>query len=422
MIDSEPNFFKDPEVIEDPHAYFAAMRARSPVCREGYFGTLMVTGFDAVSQVLNTRDGTYSSAFSIVGPIPPLPFQPESGRVADQLEAVRASLPWAAHIVCFDGERHAAARTLLMNLLTPMRIKANGDYLRQLSDQLIDQFIDSGYCDVMPQYAHATTTYAISDLMGIPEADRAELLTLIGAPPSQIEGDAIHKAGPDPLVFLKERFDAYLTERRSSPRFDLMSELVHSRFHDGSEPDFELLSNLARFLFAAGQDTTSRLIAMAIRVLAEQPALQDRLRREPERIGDFVEEVLRYDGPVKVGYRLAVRDTSIGDTPVPAGSLLTVCLSAASRDPAQFPDPASIDIDRKALRSHLGFSRGPHTCVGATLGRLEASIALERLLHRVRNIRIDEAYHGSDAERHFRYEPTYTFRSLADLHVRFDPA
>src|SRR5207302_7754571 len=121
----------------------------------------------------------------------------------------------------------------------------------------------------------------ISDLMGIPEEDRAILLELIGAPPSQLEGDAPQKIGPDPLTAMKERFDGYLRERLANPKADLMSELVHSRLRDGTAPDFEMISGLARFLFGAGQDTTSRLIAMGVRILGDDPALQERLRGDP---------------------------------------------------------------------------------------------------------------------------------------------
>jgi cytochrome P450 len=230
------------------------------------------------------------------------------------------------------------------------------------------------------------------------------------------------KVGPDPLAAMKPLFDRYLTERQVNPVGDLMSELVHAKFKDGSSPDFGMLSNLARFLFGAGQDTTSRLIAMAVLVLGERPDLQDRLRAEPNRIADFIEEVLRFDGPVKVAYRLATADTRVGDFEIPAGTIATVCLNAASNDPGRFAHPGNFDIDRPGLRDHMGFSKGPHGCLGAPLGRMESRIAVEHLLARVRNIRISEKHHGPAGARAYNFEPTYTFRSLADLYIEFDPA
>lgn len=417
----EADFYSDPAIIADSRGYFDEMRARGPIVRESFKNTLIVTGYDEAMEILVNKDGVFSNACSVVGPIPGLPFEPHGPDITEQLEASRNALPWADHLVCFDGRKHAEHRLLLGNLLTYKRLKQNEEYLHGLSDMLIDRFIGKGKCDIMPEFAHATTVYAISDLMGIPMEDRPLLLEQIGAPPSQLAGDAPIKVGPDPLVAMKPLFDGYLADRQANPRGDLMTELVQARFKDGSSPDFDTLSNLARFLFGAGQDTTSRLIAMAVLILGEHPDLQERLRSEPGRIPDFLEEVLRYDGPVKVAYRLATVDTRIGDFEIPAGTVATVCLSAASNDPGRFADPEVFDIDRPGVRDHMGFSKGPHGCLGAPLGRMEARIAIEHLLARVRDIRISEEHHGPAGARDYRFEPTYTFRSLSDLYVEFTP-
>lgn len=422
MSFQEPDFFSDPKVIIDPYTYFDLKRKQGPVALEPYHNTLMVTGYDAVQEVLRASDDRFSSAASVVGPVPPLPFTPEGDDISELIEAHRYEMPWGQHIVCFDGQRHTDYRGLMAGILNPRRIKQNEEYLYGLANRLLDELLDKGKCNIVPEFAHAATTYAISDLMGIPVPDRAELLELIGAPPSQLEGDAVHKIGPDPLVFLKPRFEGYLRERQQNPGTDLMSEMATATKRDGSPPDFDTLARLACFLFGAGQDTTSRLIAMGIKILAEDKALQDRLRREPADIPKFIEEILRYDAPVKVAYRLARRHTTVAGIDVPAGTLLTVCLNAASNDPAHFDNPHEFDIDRSNNRDHIGFSKGRHTCIGAPLGRLESRIAIERFLARTSDISIDEEHHGGESNRHYRFEPTYTFRSLADLHVIFTPA
>ena len=419
---TEQDFFSDTDVIADPREYFDRMRAKSPVMRESYHNTLIVTGYDEALEILSNNSGIFSSARSVVGPIPPLPFTPEGPDIREQLEAHRGEMPWADHLACFDGRKHAEHRAILGGLLTHKRIKQNQDYLNGLANQLIDRFIDKRAINLVSEYAHAVTTYAISDLLGIPAGDRAELLELIGAPPSQIDGDAVHRVGPDPLIFLKPRFDQYLRDRLAEPRDDLLSELVHARFKSGAQPDFDALSNLARFLFGAGQDTTARLIAMAVLVLAERPELQETLRDEPGRIAEFIEETLRYDAPVKVAYRLALQDTKIGAIDVPAGTILTICLNAASNDPRRFAEPGRFNMDRPGVRDHMAFSRGLHGCIGAPLGRMEARIAIEHLLKRTRDIRLSEAQHGPAGNRRYRFEPTYSFRSLADLYIEFTPA
>jgi cytochrome P450 len=422
MADTEPDFFTDPKVIDDPKGYFEQMRSKCPVMRERYHGSLMVTGYDEVMEILARKDDVFSSAVSVLGPLPPLPFKPEGDDIREQLEAHRENLPWASHLACLDGKKHAERRALLTALITYKRLKANEDYLKGLADQLIDGFIGNRHCNAARDYAHAAATYAISGLMGIPEGDRAELVNLLGAPPSQVDGDAAHRIGSDPLIFLKDRFDGYLRQRQQNPGTDLMSELVHSRFKDGSAPDLDAFSLLARFLFGAGQDTTSRLIAMAIKILGDTPDLQRRLRGEPQRIPDFLEEVLRFDGPVKVAYRLAQTSTQIAGIEVPAGTVVTVCLTGASNDPKHFENPRKFDIDRPGLRDHMAFSKGAHACLGAPLARLEARVAIERLLARMADIRISEHHHGPADARRYRYEPTYSFRSLSDLHIDFTPA
>lgn len=417
------DFYSDPEVIAHPRAYFDRMRSIGPVTQERYFNTFMVTGYDAVMEVLNSKDGTFSSLSSVLGPKPGLPFTPEGDDISDQIAAHRDEFAWSAHLVSFDGEEHARARALMGSLLTYKRLKANEEYLYGLVDQIIDGFFDKGAVNVVPDFAHATTVYAICDILGVPMEHRAELLQLLGPVPSQLEGDDIHnKVGPDPLMFLKDRFDDYIRVRQENPTGDLLSDLANSKFKDGTTPDPDLLSRLGRFTYGAGQDTTSRLMAMGIRIFAEDKALQKRLRENPKDIPDFIEEVLRFDPPVKVAYRVAVRTTEVAGVTVPAGSILCISYSAAGNDPAHFDHPDVFDMDRPDKRDHLGFSKGLHACLGAPLGRMETRVALERILARTSDIRLSEEHHGPEGMRHFRFEPTYSFRSLADLYIEFDPA
>lgn len=422
MAEADRDFFTDPAVIDDPKTYFAALRARCPVMKEAHQGSLMVTGYAEVKEVLDRRDDTFSACVNVLGPTQGLPFAPGADDIRDEVKAHRGEMPWSAHLATRDGPDHARDRQLLADLLTYKRLKSNEDYLNGLADRLIDGFIGQGEVNAARDYAHAATTYAISDILGIPHEDRARLIALLGAPPSQLDGEAAHRVGADPLIFLKDLFDGYLKERQESPKNDLMTELLQSQYRDGGAPDFEAVSLLARFLFGAGQDTTSRLIAMAIRALAEDAELQRLLRREPGRIADFLEEVLRHDGPVKVVYRLAQKRTEVAGQDVPAGTVVTVCLTGASNDPAHFDDPDTFDIDRRNKRDHAAFSRGAHACLGAPLARLEARVCIERILARTADIRISERHHGSPGARRYTWEPTYTFRNLADLHIEFDPA
>ena len=109
----EPDFFRDPNIVADPRSYFDAMRARCPVAREPHHGAVMVTGYEEALEVLNRKDDAFSAAASVIGPIPPLPFEIDPEDITEQLEAHRGELPWSAHLSTFDGQKHVAHRALL---------------------------------------------------------------------------------------------------------------------------------------------------------------------------------------------------------------------------------------------------------------------------------------------------------------------
>jgi cytochrome P450 len=157
-------------------------------------------------------------------------------------------------------------------------------------------------------------------------------------------------------------------------------------------------------------------------MMAEDPDLQQLLRRERDRIPNFVEETLRMESPVKGDFRLSRVPTRIGDTDLPAGTTVMLVNAAANRDPRRFDDPGTFDIDRENARHHLAFGRGIHTCPGAPLARTEARVSLERLLDRTSEIRLSEDKHGPPAARRFHYVPTFILRGLTRLYLEFTPA
>lgn len=179
---------------------------------------------------------------------------------------------------------------------------------------------------------------------------------------------------------------------------------------------------IATFLFVAGQDTSAKLIASALKILGDCPPLLERLRAERQRIPEFVEETLRMESPAKVNFRVARRSTSVGGVDVPAGTLVTVALGAANRDPRRFEQPDEFRLDRPNLRDHLAFGRGFHACPGAPLARLEARITLERFLERMMELRISEAHHGPPGARRYHKVPTYILNGVTALHLEFSKA
>jgi cytochrome P450 len=414
------DFFTDPAIVNDTPNYLAHLRGKCPVLREPFHGAFMVTGYDEAMEVFNQQGEVFSSSVAVTGPLPPLPFAPH-GDVRAQLREHRAEMPWTDHLAAMDAPEHGANRALLTQLLTHSRLKANEDYVRGLVVQLVDRLIDRRGCEITKDFAHALSTLVIADLLGVPEEDRPGLIEELGLPPTQM-GDAEHKSQSDPLEHLHPRFRGYLEDRLAHPRGDMMSDLVHSTYRDGSKPSLTTLTRLACFLFGAGQDTSARLVAFSFRVLGDNPEIQRKLRASPDRIPDFIEEVLRAENPVKCLSRLALTDTTIGGVDVPAGSILTINIGGANRDPRHFADPDTFDFDRPGVRDHISFSRGAHACVGAPLARMEVRVALEQFLSRTSDIRISEAHHGPREARRYAYEPTYLLQGLQELHVEWDKA
>jgi cytochrome P450 len=392
------------------------------VLREPHFGTMMVTGLQESLEVYRQADA-FSSCLALNGPIPGLPFEPKGDDITEQLGQHRGSLPWAGHFITMDEPEHTAHRTLLTRLMTQNRLKQSQKYLQRTVDLLIDRIIDQNPCEIVSQYAYPATTLVVMEMLGVPEADRLAFLFQLGAPKDDV-GSVEHLNRPDPMKYLEARFTTYLQERQREPRDDLMSELVHSRFRDGPQPEFSDFLKIAVFLFAAGQDTASKLITSSLKILGECPHLQQSLRADPQRIPAFIEEVLRTETPARVNFRVARHTTEVAGVTVPAGTVVTVALGAANRDPRHFEEPDDFRLDRDNVRDHIAFGRGLHACPGAPWARLEAQITIERFLARTSEIRISEREHGPPNARRYHWAPTYLLYGLMALHlelVKRDP-
>jgi cytochrome P450 len=262
----------------------------------------------------------------------------------------------------------------------------------------------------------------IADLLGVPESDHAMFRAELGAKhPGRAIGSTNVAMTHAPLEFLYERFTEYVEDRRKHPSDDVLTGLAAATFPDGSLPEVIDVVRVAANLFAAGQETTVRLLANAFQMLGERPELQDILRADRDRIPNFVEEVLRFESPIKGDFRLSRVPTTVGGVDIPAGTTVMVLNGAANRDPRRFESPAEFQLDRVNARQHIAFGHGVHTCPGAPLARAEGNISVERLLHRMRDITISEADHGPAGARRYDYAPTYILRGLKHLHLQFTP-
>ena len=415
------DFFSDESLVEDPYPYFEQLRAACPVQALPHHGVVAVTGYDEANEVYRDVD-TFSSCNSVIGPFAAFPV-PLEGDVSEIIDRYRDQLPMHEHMVTMDPPSHTRERAILMRLITPKRLKDNEAFMWRLADQQLGEFVDDGRCEFISAFTQPFAMLVVADLLGVPESDHRRFREHFGLSGNPGEIGVSEQGDQDlnALGWLDDRFAQYIEDRRREPRDDVLTHLALATYPDGTTPEVVNVVRTATFLFAAGQETTARLLAAALKLLAEHPELQDELRADRELIPNFLEEVLRVESPVKADFRLARRPATVGGVDIAAGTPVMLLNGAANRDPRRFECPAEFRIDRPNAQSHIAFGRGNHSCPGAPLARSEGRVSLERILDRMHHIRLSEEHHGPPGARRFGYAPTWVLRGLNELHLEFTP-
>ena len=363
------------EFYEDPFPTYHALRRWDPVHR-GPDGSYFLTRYDDVVAVY--RDHHRFSSDKRVE------FAPRFG-----------DSPLYEHhttsVVFRDPPDHTRIRKLFAPAFTPRALTALQTRVVLLVDALLDRAAARGGMDVVEDFAAALPIALIGDMLGVPRDERGPLrdwsLAILGAlelAPSSERLSAGNRA--------VEEFKAYLrrliAERRRRPSQDpgeILSALIAAEDAGDRLTEVELLHQCI-FLLNAGHETTTNLIANAVAALIEHPREWGRLRAEPGLLESAVEEFLRYQSPNQLGNRRLVADAVVGEVTLPAGTLVTLGIGAANRDPAQFPEPDHLDLGRSPNR-HLAFITGIHACAGMWLARMEGQVALGRLAARFEHLR-----------------------------------
>ncbi|HEV2362044.1 MAG TPA: cytochrome P450 [Acidimicrobiales bacterium] len=407
------NFFRDRSVQDDPYPYFDALRSVRPVWREPHYGVYMVTGYEEALAVYNDAVH-FSSCNAVSGPFVPFSVPIEGDDVSAIIDRHRHELPFSDQLPSFDPPRHHDHRRLLMRLLTPPRLRENEEFMWRMADRRMDEFVSTGTCEFVSSYAEPFTLVVIADLEGVPEADHGMFTEHL----STMHGELEHK----PLEFLYGQFTAYIEDRRRTPRPDIMTEMATATFPDGTVPEVKDVALLAANLFAGGQETTVRLLTFALRTIAERPDIQKVLRHDRTKVPNFIEEILRFESPLRAQFRMARTNVTVGDVDIRAGSTVMLLPGAANRDPRRFPNPGEFDLDRADAKYHIAFGHGIHHCAGAHLARAEGRVTVNRILDRTAEIAVSDEVHGPEGDRHYAYLPTYFLRGLRDLTLDLTPA
>jgi len=416
------DYFNDESLVEDPYPYFDDLRSECPVLALPHLGVVAVSGYDEANDVYRDPD-SFSSCNSVIGPFATFPAPLEGDDVSEIVARYRDQLPMHEHMVTMDPPEHTRERALLMRLITPRRLKDNEAFMWRLADQQLDEFVADGHCEFIGAYTQPFAMLVVADLLGVPESDHQRFREGFGLTKSigTVGAGGKGSVGENPLAWLDDWFAGYIEDRRREPRTDVLTDLALATYPDGATPPVTSVVRTATFLFAAGQETTARLLAAALKHLAEHPELQEELRAERDRIPNFIEEVLRVESPVKTDFRLARRTATVGEVDIKAGTPVMLLNGAANRDPRRFECPHEFRIDRANAQAHIAFGRGVHSCPGGPLARAEGRVSLERILDRMRDIRLSEEHHGPPGARRLQYEPTWLLRGLKELHLEFTP-
>lgn len=398
------------EFATDPYPAYAWLREHSPVHR-----TTLPSGVEAwlVTRYADAREALADSRLS-KNPAHHAGSAHAKGKTGIPGER-KAEL--MTHLLNIDPPDHTRLRRLVSKAFTPRRIAEFAPRVQELTDRLIDGFIEKGEADLIHEFAFPLPIYAICDLLGVPSEDQDDFRDWAGM---MIR----HGGGPRGGVARSvKKMRGYLLElihrKRENPGDDLISGLIRASDHGEHLTENEAAA-MAFILLFAGFETTVNLIGNSVHTLLGHPEQRAQLQRslaagETELLATGVEELLRYDGPVELAtWRYATEALTIGGQRVGEGDPVLVVLAAADRDPERFDGPDALDLARRD-NQHLGYGHGIHYCLGAPLARLEGQAALATLLKRLPDLRLA----GEPAD--LRWRGGLIMRGLRTLPVEFTP-
>ena len=368
-----------PEFLDDPYPTYRALRAFDPVHRMPDGSYFLTRYDDCIGVYQDTATFSSDKRFD---------FRPN---FAD-------SLLYEHHttsLVFNDPPYHTRVRKLLAPAFTPRALRALQTRIEALVDRLLAA-AERGEIDLIADFAAAIPIQLIGDMLGIPPGERAPLrgwsLAILGALEPVLSREQFDD-GVRAVAEFKDYLDDIIARRLRSDAGDpaeILSKLIAGTDLASDDGSGERLSKLELihnciFLLNAGHETTTNLIGNAVDLLIRHPDAMRDLRNHPEAIETAVEEFLRMESSNQLGNRRAVKATTLGGVDLAAGTYVHICIGAANRDPAQFPDPDRLDI-RRAPNRHLAFGTGIHACAGMSLARMEAQVAIGRLLQRFSRI------------------------------------
>jgi cytochrome P450 len=403
MIEHEPLDLASQAHKAFAHTIYARLRNDQPICKiklpQNQVAWL-VTRYEDVSALLKDERLVKDPVHALT---------PEM--LAKQPQIPKFLTPLTRNMLGMDDPDHARLKKLVQAGFTPKRMDKLVGRTEEITEQLIQSLKGKTRFDLIPSFALPLPVTVISELLGVPEADRTKFAhwsqVLLSAP-----------AGSWRIVFSLPgmiNFVRYLRKliamKRAAPKDDLVSALVEIEA-EGERLSGEELQAMIAILLSAGHETTTNLIGNGTVALLQNPKARERLAAEPEIASSAVEELLRFDSPIEATtFRYAREDMEFVGAPIARGDIVLGSIVSANRDDRQFAEPNTLDFDRKPNR-HLSFGEGGHYCVGAALARMEGRVAFNALLRHFPNMQLDML------EQDLRWRPSSVLRGFETLMVK----
>lgn len=414
LDNGDPISILNPEISKCPYEAYEKLLADAPVYYDDHAKTFTVTRYEDIRALL--RDPTLLTGEHAVEKMRAIHDQARSERISEIFR--NEGWPRARPLSNYEGSDHAERRALLEAFLRAGKVKDYAPVLEEVANELIDQFIDDGRCDLVSQFSEPFSLMVICRLVGapddaIPHVKAAAEAMLRNMSMLQSEDEEIEGARAE--IRAQHYFKALIDKYRAEPSDSVLGSIVNAKLPSGHEvTDPEILMMVMLDLFFAGSETAAKAISSGMAMIASDPALAETLEGDRKaNLRTFSEEVLRLEPPATTLFRIALKDITLHDVTIPAGAWVTLRGAAANRDERQFECPAKLDLGRRNAAQHLAFGSGVHACVGAPLARLELMIAYEALLSRLKNIRLAE---DEAAE----YLPHIHLRGFGHLNIVFE--
>jgi cytochrome P450 len=398
--------FLGPELTQDPYRYVAELREKDPVHWSEIHQAWLLTKYDDV--VAAFADPRMSS--DRVKPLLQAMGEERRQKAGKVLELIQ---DW---MVVTDPPAHTRLRKLVAQAFSPKRIAASEARILKLVDELIDDFVAQGHTEFIANFSYPLPATVIAQLIGAPAEDQdrfrtwSQALAMVAFGGGGEERGERHTVATQALGEMIAYFGERIDHATAHPGEDMISGLLEGDGQGNVLTRDEIEAMCALMLFA-GHETTMNLLNHMVLHVTRHPDQLQIIREDPAEVGGAVEEILRYDGPIKILQRWVTDDVELRGKTIKAGDRVFIVLAGANRDGGRFPHPDTLDITRSPNR-HVGFGRGVHTCIGAQLSRIEGRVAFGRLLERLPGLSVPE--------QPLQYIPTLAGRALQELHVEHD--